>query len=291
MSLLNIANNRYSIQKRIGQGNFGSVFKAACTNTNKPYAVKLEKEDSTFSSIKHEASILFYLNTQKCTHLPYIYYYGKQPPYNCLVMTYYEGSLEELGSGLTIHEKMKWWNTMLTTLERIHNAGIVHRDIKPPHFMRDSRNHEWNLIDFGMATSFLKDSQHIEEVHKEHIVGSPNYVSFHVHEGKDVVPRDDFISLVYVFWELLYGTFLEEVSAEVAEVSVSQSTLLAKEHISHPFNVWLKAQKSWERLYKLLQRQDDLCSEMIVGMLMHGQFLRFNDKPNYETFIIEFKGE
>lgn len=285
---MNIANNKYSIQHIIGKGNFGSVFKSVCTKTDKTYAAKLEHVDSAFSLIKHEASILFYLNTQKCTHLPYIYYYGKQTPYNCLVMTYYEGSLEELGSTLTLHEKMKWWNTMLKTIERIHHAGIVHRDIKPPHFMRDAKNNEWNLIDFGMATSFLKDSQHIEEVHKEHIVGSPNYVSYHVHEGKDVVPRDDFISLVYVFWELLYGTFLD--GTFIDDTKGEECIIRTKEHISHPFNVWLKSQKSWERLYSL-QSQNDLCSEMIVGLLMHGQFLRFKDKPNYENFIIEFKGE
>jgi serine/threonine protein kinase len=277
--------NKYIIQNGIGQGNFGSVFKAVCLKTEKLYAAKLENVESSFGLIKHEAAILFYLNTQKCTHLPYIYYYGKQIPYNCLVMTYYEGSLEEIGNTLTLHEKMKWWNTMLKTIEGIHDAGIVHRDIKPAHFMRDSLN-EWNLIDFGMATSFLKDSQHIEEVQKEHIIGSPNYVSYHVHMGKDVVPRDDFISLIYIFWELLYGTFLDEIKDEVC------SSHYKKEHVSYPYNLWLKEQKSWERLFSLQkQNQNDVCSEMVVGLLMHGQYLRFKDKPNYDNFIIEFTAE
>lgn len=272
--------NKYVIQNGIGQGNFGSVFEAICLKTKKTYAVKLEKVESSFSLIKHEASILFYLNTQKCTHVPYIYYYGIQTPYNCLVMTYYEGSLDD--NTLTLHEKIKWWNTMLRTIERIHNAGIVHRDLKPAHFMRDSCG-EWNLIDFGMATSFLKDSQHIEEVQKPHIVGSPNYVSYHVHEGKDVVPRDDFISLIYIFWELLYGTFLNKEEGVVNKEKEVCSDY-TKEHISYPYNLWLKEQKSWERLYKLQKNHN---SEMLVGLLMHGQFLRFKDKPNYEIFIIE----
>lgn len=134
--------NKYIIQNGIGQGNFGSVFKAVCLKTEKLYAAKLENVESSFGLIKHEAAILFYLNTQKCTHLPYIYYYGKQIPYNCLVMTYYEGSLEEIGNTLTLHEKMKWWNTMLKTIEGIHDAGIVHRDIKPAHFMELSQRME-----------------------------------------------------------------------------------------------------------------------------------------------------
>lgn len=273
--------NKYTIIKRIGQGAFGSVFKAECLKTKKLYAAKLEKLDTPFSLIKHEAAILHYLDSQKCVHLPHIYYYGIQTPYYCLVMTHYEGSLEELGDSLSVYEKMTWWNTMIIALKQIHKAGIVHRDIKPAHFMRDS-NQRWNLIDFGLATSFLNDGQHIDEVEKEHIVGSPSYVSFHVHEGKDVVQRDDFISLVYIFWELIYGSFLYTDDSFI----LSEETCYKKEHILHPYNQWLKEQKQWAKLYQL-QRQEDMCSEMMVGMLMHGQFLKFKDKPNYDNFTIE----
>ena len=273
--------NKYTVVKRIGQGAFGSVCKAVCLKTQRFYAAKLEMfEPGAFSLIKHEAAILHYLNSQKCTHIPYIYYYGIQTPYYCLVMTYYEGSLEELGSCLSMHEKMKWWNTMIHTLKLIHKAGIVHRDLKPAHFMRDS-NQGWNLIDFGLATSFLKDGhQHMDETHKEHIVGSPNYVSFHVHEGKDVVPRDDFISLIYIFWELLYGSFLKN------PFKMQEDTDFKKEHILHPYNQWLKDQKKWSRLYQL-NRPDDCCSEMIIAVLIHGQFLKFKDKPSYDQFTFE----
>lgn len=274
--------NKYAIMKRIGQGAFGSVFKAVCLKTKKLHAAKLEKVDTTFSLIKHEAAILHYLNSQKCTHLPYIYYYGIQCPYYCLVMTYYEGSLDDLGSTLSLPEKINWWNNMITTLKQIHKAGIVHRDLKPAHFMKDS-NQGWNLIDFGLATSFLKDAQHhVDQVQKEHLVGSPSYVSFHVHEGTDVVPRDDFMSLVYIFWELLYGSFLSTGTYTFVETTYNRT------HILHPYNQWLKEQKQWTRLYQL-QRQldDDICGEMLVGMLTHGQSLKFKDKPNYDHFTFE----
>jgi len=282
MSVNIVITEKYVITKRIGQGAFGSVFKAECFKTNKFYAAKLEKVDAAFSLVKHEAAILHYLNSQKCTNLPNIYYYGITNPYYCLIMTYYVGSLEDLGSSLSLYEKMTWWNTMINTLKKIHKAGIVHRDLKPAHFMRDS-NQGWNLIDFGLATSFLKDGHHhIDEVQKEHIIGSPSYVSFHVHEGKDVVPRDDFISLIYILWELVYGSFLYTNVPFRLEEEVEYK----REHILHPYNQWLKGKKEWTRLYQL-QKQDDKCSEMIVGMLIHGQFLKFKDKPNYDNFAFE----
>lgn len=289
MSLnMNIA-NKYTIIKRIGQGAFGSVFKAECLKTKKTFAAKLEKVDTPFSLIKHEAAILHYLNSQTCSQVPHIYYYGVQScsmagPYYCLVMTYYEGSLEDLGSSLTLQEKMEWWNIMINTLKQVHKAGIVHRDLKPAHFMRNS-HHGWNLIDFGLATSFMRDAQtHIDEEQKEHIIGSPNYVSYHVHQGKDVVARDDFISLIYILWELLYGSIC------CSNTIVSVETGYKREHILHPYNKWLKDQKEWTRLYHFLQRQEDICCEMIVGMLTHGQFLKFKDKPNYDHFVFEFSG-
>jgi len=39
--------------------------------------------------------------------------------------------------------------------------------------------------------------------------------------------------------------------------------------------------------FRSIQKQDDICSEMIVGMLIHGQFLKFKDKPNYDHFAFE----
>lgn len=276
--------NKYTVLKRIGQGAFGSVFKAECLKTKKLHAAKLEKVGIAFSLIKHEATILHYLYSQKCTRIPHIYYYGIQSPYYCLVMTYYVGSLEELGSTLSLYDKMKWWNTMIITLKQIHKAGIVHRDLKPAHFMRDA-NKGWNLIDFGLATSYLQEENEVEEVRKDHIIGSPNYVSFHVHEGNEVVPRDDFISLVYIFWELLYGSFLSNTD------NVVEETDYKREHILHPYNQWLKEKKKWSRLYELQKSYADCCSETIVGMLTHGQFLKFKDKPNYDHFLFEFSVE
>lgn len=299
--------HKYELIRQLGKGQFGAVCEAHCIRTHKQYAAKLEHQTVAFSTLKHEATILHHLNANKCTNIPYIYYYGQSSPYTTLVITFYEGSLENLRENMTLGEKIQWWNQMLKAFNTIHRAGIVHRDIKPPHFMKHPTKQEWHLIDFGLATSYIgPDQNHIEDVIKESIVGSPNYVSYFVHLGKDCVRRDDFISLIYVFWELLYGKLLnitfEDYSLylkihmathEIPEnerIAYMESFELTR--IDHPYNDWLWQQKDWKRLYRWL----DLCTEdkmkdFLYSVLMHAERLHFADKPNYESFEILIEDE
>ena len=34
-------------------------------------------------------------------------------------------------------------------LQRLHNFGYAHRDIKPGNILRRPKQHDWTLIDFG----------------------------------------------------------------------------------------------------------------------------------------------
>lgn len=276
---MNIIANKYQIQKKLGEGNFGSVCKGVCLKTQKTVAIKLEHQSVEHSLMKHEATVLHYLDTQKCKYIPYLHYYGYQSPYKCIVMSYFsQGSLDLWLTYLQLEEKIDWWNTALETIQYIHKAGIVHRDLKPQHFIRDD-NHVWHLIDFGLSTTYLDDNQeHIIESPNDSIVGSPAYVSWFVHQGKDVTRRDDFLSLAYIFWELLYGSFLG-VSENVTN---NHSTDVIDE-----FNLWLRDQKGFDRFYTLLDAKNDNMVDFMVSILSHAEELRFTDKPCYDLFKLE----
>jgi casein kinase 1 len=281
---MSIIASKYRLMDYIGEGQFGSVCEAVCIKTQKKYAVKMEKEMIQFSSIKHEATMLHYLNSQKCVNIPSIYYFGMCISHLCLVLTHYECSLDNMRENLSTLDIIEWWNSSLNALEKIHHTGIVHRDIKPQHFMKNDKQ-EWNLIDFGLSTTYLIDQKHISEKHKESIVGSPNYVSLYVHEGRDPVRRDDVISLIYILWELLYGTFIfEEYDAR------RESSELHIAHIDNPYNMWLYKQKQWGRLYGILNYKNDHDSmtELLISVLTHVERLRFTDKPNYSSYYVPY---
>lgn len=266
-----IANGRYRILEKFGQGAFGAVCRGQCTKTDKNYAVKMEHIDSGTNLIKHESTVLFFLQQEKCKNIPYVYYYGFQSPYTCMVISYFDqGSLNVWKHYLHTEEKIDWWDTMMETFEFIHKAGIVHRDLKPAHFIRN-RNHEWQLIDFGLATSFLDENQlHVEDNTKTTIIGSPNYVSLYVHQGHTHVRRDDFLSLCYIFAELFSVKLFDDYTDNISE---DQTPV----ELEYPYNQWLRDQKEWTNLYEKL-KDNNICNYCLI----HAEGLNFKDKPNYQ---------
>ena len=186
----------YEILEKIGEGSFGKVFIGTHMRSGK--RIILKTEISSYGLLKHETNILYYLSRNHCSNVPLVHWYGNtdifSTPCKCLVMTYFPGkSLHQLREIMTWENKKEWVCSIIKILEQIHRTGVIHRDIKPAHFIYSG---EWNLIDFGLATFYSETRESTE------ITGSPNYVSIYVHRGGRASRRDDLISLGYVFLEL-----------------------------------------------------------------------------------------
>ena len=63
------------------------------------------------------------------------------------------------------------------------------------------KNEEIFLIDFGLSTIFVDEYlKHIEPKNdSSFIIGTPKFISLHIHNGKDASRRDDVISLMYLY--------------------------------------------------------------------------------------------
>jgi serine/threonine protein kinase len=200
--------DKYEIHEKIGQGNFGSIFLGENRFSKKKVAIKIEKE----GSLRNESQVLEYLARNGCgSSIVQIFWYGVQDNYYILVMTYIEGiSLQQYITGESkAQEKIRWFLAAIKILEKIHSAGVIHRDIKPAHFLfwKDT----WYLIDFGFSTFSIGSTSSTtslssrggeEGVAREYIIGTPNYISIPVHNGFSPTARDDIISLLYIFLEL-----------------------------------------------------------------------------------------
>ena len=210
--------NKYEIIKKIGQGTLGSVFLGEVRNRNrieeetkkeetetkktesrKKVAIKIEKE----GSLRNEARILEFLARNGCgKNIVQLFWYGVQDNYFIMVMTYIDGislSNTNMTMNMDIQEKTKWFIASVQLLEKIHSVGVIHRDIKPAHFI--FWNEKWYLIDFGFST-FASASALSSNPVREYIIGTPNYISISIHNGFSPTARDDLISLVYIFSEL-----------------------------------------------------------------------------------------
>ena len=204
-----ILKNKYKILDVIGQGAFGSVFKGLKLKSNEHVAIKVAY--GTINILKHEATILNYLQNAKCDNLPLVLYYGCINDKYVLVMPYYEFSLQEyIHHNLFSEVGRNLFCQSLRTFQDIHLHNIIHRDIKPDN-IRVKANGQIIIIDFGLATSAIDENGPIMNSPQSSITGSPTYISHFIHQGNKPSFRDDLISLCYVFTEMCIGSLPWEI--------------------------------------------------------------------------------
>jgi serine/threonine protein kinase len=270
---MRIANYEYSEQ--IGKGAFGTIYKGHNIRTGEQVVIKTEPMDVEFSTLKHESSILNILYSKACRNIPPTYWYGiiDTQPSRALVMPFYKESLETFSVD-NDRISSNIMRSAISILNHIHDKYVVHRDIKPANFM--IHNDELVLIDFGLA-SFYVDSEerhiHKSNTKKRHIIGTPKYASFHVHEGEEYSRRDDLMSMVYVGLFLRYGSKLWSDMPKF-------ETQLEKSDILHPINQWFKLHKPLQNILELTKDWSQLhfFAEQVYK-------LSFQERPSYKEYI------
>src|SRR5688572_18790494 len=85
-------------------------------------------------------------------------------------------------------------------LQAVHDAGIVHRDLKTPNIMSDGAGTA-RLMDFGVAKRIGEGAATVTG----HIVGTPEYMSPEQAQGLKVDTRSDIYALGIVIYEIFTG--------------------------------------------------------------------------------------
>ena len=104
-------------------------------------------------------------------------------------------------------------------MEKLHEAGIAYRDLKPENVLLDRQGHA-HLGDFGLAKPGLKD----EDSRAFSFCGSPEYMPPEIisKEGHSVTA--DFYSLGALLYELMTGLppFYNKDPAKIYKSTVSE---------------------------------------------------------------------
>ncbi|MBS2539167.1 serine/threonine protein kinase [Catenulispora sp. NF23] len=90
---------------------------------------------------------------------------------------------------------------MLSAIRHVHNAGIVHRDIKPHNIMINESDGRALLTDFGIS----KNSRDSSLTQTGYIIGSMPYMAPERQLGKPSNPASDLFSLGVTLFEALEG--------------------------------------------------------------------------------------
>ena len=144
----------YRIERALGSGGMGDVFRAVDTRLERTVAIKvlptgIALDEQMRARFAREARAIAAL-----TH-PYIctlYDIGRHGDVDFLVMEYLEGeTLAErlVAKRVSLDEALAWAIQIASALDHAHGHGIVHRDLKPANVMLTARGAK--LLDFGLA--------------------------------------------------------------------------------------------------------------------------------------------
>ncbi|MBV9689613.1 MAG: tetratricopeptide repeat protein [Ktedonobacteraceae bacterium] len=194
---------RYQLEKRIGQGGMGAVYKAADTLfDNRPVAIKEMSRAGLSPALVTEAEEAFEREARLLAgllhpNLPRIYDHFAEDERSYLIMDFIKGQtieeyLEKSGtSPVALEQVLDWGEQLCDVLSYLHNhqPPIIFRDLKPSNVMIDESGHIF-LIDFGIARIFKPG-----QLHDTVALGSPGYAAPEQYGKSQSTPRSDIYSL------------------------------------------------------------------------------------------------
>lgn len=232
-----VLQNRYRVQKQIGQGGMGAVYIATDERFGSVVAIKetLVLENNYRKAIEREARLL---NSLKHPALPRVSDHFNDEDGQFIVMEYIPGEdlseiMERDNRAFPVNDVLTWADQLLDALDFLHNQEIpvIHRDIKPQNLKLTPRG-QIILLDFGLAKGNPTDLEH--QTAAKSIFGySRNYASLEQIQGTGTDPRSDLYSLAATLYHLFTGTAPEDALTRAMNVlSEKDDTLILASDIN-----------------------------------------------------------
>jgi serine/threonine-protein kinase len=197
---------RYEIERTIGHGGMASVFAAYDQELDRPVALKLLADnlcgdEEAQERFKREARIAARLAHP---NIVAIFDVGQDDGRPYIVMEYVEGkslsALLQAEGPLSPDRAVALVRQACAGLEHAHEAGVVHRDVKPKNMLlRDDG--VLKVADFGIARA----AEVAGLTRVGDVVGSPPYIAPEQMHGRDISPATDVYGLGVLLHHLITG--------------------------------------------------------------------------------------
>ena len=206
---------RYEVQAQLGEGGMGTVFRARDRALHVNVALKVLRLGGNPAAVRrfhHEVNLA---RKVKHENVCAIYEYGQDKGIVYCTM--------ELVGGANLHQTLRAgalpvdqaYEIALKAaagLQAIHEAGVLHRDLKAHNIMIDGRKRV-RLVDFGIARAMPAadvegtpaESTPSSITEHNSVVGTPEYMSPEQVMGWPLDQRSDIYSFAIVLFELFTG--------------------------------------------------------------------------------------
>jgi len=205
----------YVVDGKIGEGGFGSVFKATHPLIGKQAAIKvLHRQFSAQAGmVSRFVSEARAVNKIRHRHIIDIFAFGQlEDGRHYYIMEYLAGlPLDEhltARGRLTIAEAIPILRAIARALDAAHSKGIAHRDLKPENIFlveEDDGTMYPKLLDFGIAKLLGGQSPQEHKTATGAPIGTPYYMSPEQCRGRDVDHRTDIYAFGVVAYHMLTG--------------------------------------------------------------------------------------
>ncbi|MBI1320801.1 MAG: protein kinase [Candidatus Hydrogenedens sp.] len=196
---------RFKLEQELGRGGMGVVYKATDTQLDRPVALKFL---GSLVDGNEEYKLRFVREARSAAKVQHpnivsIYDIGSDEGKAYIAMEYVDGPnlhryLQSRGR-IEPREAISIMVQAASALEAVHEAGIIHRDIKPDNILI-AKGGLVKLMDFGLARG---DGARLTA--SRVVMGTPCYMSPEQCRGEEVDGRTDIYALGLVFHELLTG--------------------------------------------------------------------------------------
>ncbi len=209
MTLVGQTINGYEFVEGIATGGFSEVYRVRRLQDDVQVAIKRidasKIEDGSFEErFKIEAQVVADLDNPNI--LPVYGHWNDEHGMFMIMQWMSNGSLRrriDAGGVRDIPKLVKWVHQIGSALQTTHNAGLIHRDVKPDNIMFGENDNAY-LADFGLAKDTNRDEPITQMGWK---LGSQAYSSpEQISNDGEVTPQSDIFAFGVTIFETLTST-------------------------------------------------------------------------------------
>jgi serine/threonine-protein kinase len=229
--------DRYLLEVVLATGGMGQVWGATDQTLGRAVAVKVLRPDTADDAgfverfraeARHSAAL-------QHPNIATVHDFGEGAHSAYLVMELIEGkplsTVIRERAPLPAEEVTEILYQAAIALQAAHNAGVVHRDVKPANIVVDDDGYA-RLTDFGISRALSGASL----TQTGEVLGTPHYLAPEQAQGKPAGPASDVYALAVVGYEMLTGErpFSGESMVATALAHVSQPAPQLSDDVGEP---------------------------------------------------------